>query len=99
MDINSQFRTKISYMQEEITHMQQVFLYGESNMLKTSMTAYTNQMNKDVLQLPCSTELTLQVHNLSLCSLKASDLDFVKFCLGLRSYFLALFLEELAPII
>jgi len=28
------FATKISYIQEEITHMQQVFLYVEINLLK-----------------------------------------------------------------
>ena len=86
-------------MQEEITHMQQVFLSKENNLLETPMFACINQMNRDVLQLLCSTELTLQVHNLSLYSLKASDLDLVNFFLGLSSYFLVSFLEELAPII
>ena len=86
-------------MQEEITHMQQVFVSGENNLLKTPMFACINQMNRDVLQLICSIDHTLQVHNLSLFSLKAFDLDLVKFCLFLSSYFLALFLEELTPII
>jgi len=86
-------------MQEEITHMKQAFLSGERNLLKTPMFACINQMNRDVLQLICSPELTLQVHNLSLCSLKASDPDLVKFFLVLSSYFLVFFLEELSPII
>jgi len=86
-------------MQEEITHMQQLFLSGERNLLKTPMSAYISQMNIDVFQFLSSTELTLQVYNLSLCSLNASNLDLVNFFLGLSSYFLVLFLEELAPII
>ena len=86
-------------MQEEITHMQQVFLSGEIKLLKTQMPTCINQMNRDVLQLLCSTELTLQVHNLSLYSVNASVPDLVKFFFGLSSYFLALFLEELAHII
>jgi len=40
-------------MQEEITHMQQLFLSGESNMLKTPMLAFINQTNRDLLQLFC----------------------------------------------
>ena len=86
-------------MKEGITNMKHVFLYGERNLLKTPMPTYINQMNRDVLQFLCSTELTVQVHNLSLRSLKASDLDLVKFFLSLSSYFLALFLEEFASII
>jgi len=85
-------------MKEEITHMQQVFLFGEWNVLKTSMPTYINKMNRDVLQLICSTELTLQVHNLYLYSLNASDPNLVNFFLILSSYFLALLLEELAHI-
>jgi len=79
--------------------MQQVFLSRENNLLKTLMPASINQMNKYVLQLLRSIELTLQVQNLSLCSQKASNPDLVNFFLGLSSYLLALFLEELAPII
>jgi len=56
-------------------------------------------MNRDVLQLLCSTDLILQVHNQSMCSLKTSDSDLTKFFLDVSSYFLVLFLEELAPII
>jgi len=86
-------------MQEEITHMQQVFLSRENILLKTLMPASINQMNKYVLQLLHSIELTLQVQNLSLYSQKASDPDLVIFFFGLSSYLLELFLEELVPII
>ena len=81
-------------MQEEITHMQQVFLSREINLLKTPMPTCNNQMNRDLLQFLCSSE-----HNLSLYSLKTSNIDLVNFYLCLSSYFLALYLEELAPII
>ena len=86
-------------MQEEISHMQQVFLFGEINLQKTPIPSCINQMNRDVLQFLFSTEHILQVHNLSLFSLKASNPKLLKFCLCLGSYFLAFFLEELAPII
>lgn len=79
-------------MQVEITHMQQVFLYGERNMLKTTIISCINQTNRDALQFIFSTELTLQVHNLSLYSLKAFDPNLVKILLVLSSYFLVLFL-------
>jgi hypothetical protein len=61
------------------------------------MPACINQMNRDVLQLLCSTEHNLQVNNLSLCSLRSSDPDLVNFCLCLSPYFLAQFLEKLGP--
>ena len=54
-------------------------------------------MNRDVLQFLFSTEHNLQVHNISLCSLRSSDLDLINLYLFLSSYFLALFLEKLGP--
>lgn len=61
------------------------------------MNYYINQINRYVLQFFFSIEHTLQVPNLSLCSLKASDLDLLKISPYLSSYFLSLFLEELVP--
>jgi len=77
--------------------MQQVFLYVEINLLKIVMPSCINQMNRNVLQILFSTEHTLQVHNLSLFSLKASNPDLGKNFLYLSSYFLLMFLEELGP--
>ena len=56
-----------------------------------------NQMNRDVLPFIFSIEHILQVHNLSPSLVKDFDLDIVKFFLGLISYFLVMFLEELCP--
>jgi len=58
-----------------------------------------NKMNIDVLQFIYSTDLSLQVFNLYLCSLKASDRGLVKIFLKLRYYLLSLFLEELTFIV
>ena len=76
--------------------MQQVFLSGESNLLKTPMPTCINQMYMHVLQLILSTEHTLQVQNLSPFSLKTSNPDIVNFFLGLSSYFVSVFLKELS---
>ena len=53
--------------------MQQVFLYGERNMLKNLIHACINLMNRDTLQFFFLTKHKIQVHNLYLFSLKASD--------------------------
>jgi len=79
VDTNSQFRTKISDMQEEITHMQQVFLSGESNLLKTWMSACINQINRDVLQFLCLTKHTLQVHKTISFLIEGLELRISKF--------------------
>ena len=69
----------------------------ENNLLKTLMSACTNMMNKDVLQLIFSTKHNFQVNNLSLCSLRSYDLDLVNFFRCLSPYFLTQFLDKLGP--
>ena len=53
----------------------------ESNPLKTPFLACINMMNRDVLQLLCSTEHDLQLNNLSLYSLRSFESDLVNLCL------------------
>ena len=72
----------------------QFFFPRESKLLKAPMPSFINLMNKDVLELHFSIEHNLQVHNLSLYSLRSSNLDLVNFYLCLSTYLFAQFLSN-----